>query len=386
MLAPIALYPDELLVQVLMAATYPLEVTQAARWVKANPNLRGDQLANALEQQNWDPSVKSLANFPSVLQMMDGKLDWTQKLGDAFLGQKDQVMDTVQNLRNKAYTQGNLKTTSEQKVIVQEKTIVIQPSNPEVVYVPAYNPTVVYGSWWYPSYPPYSYYPYGYTPGAAAFSFVSGVAVAAAWGYAWGGFNWGRRDVEINVYRNNRYNNRINRNYYENRYGGRDQVRWQHDRDHRRGVAYRDNNTRQQYGQARQGADNRRDYRGHPQDARDRTAASRDMATRERPDMKQTRDVPQRERTATAQSRDMPQHDRNAMQQPRSANAFTGFDRGAKEAKMASDRGSASRQSMSRPAAPRGGGGGGVNRPSGGGGGGRAHGGGGGGGGGKRSK
>ena len=132
MLAPIALYPDELLVQVLMAATYPLEVVRASRWVQANPNLRGDQLAAALEQQDWDPSVKSLANFPSVLQMMNDRLEWTQKLGDAFLAQKDQVMDTVQMLRQKAQAQGYLRTTSEQKVIVepQTQTVVIEPAVP----------------------------------------------------------------------------------------------------------------------------------------------------------------------------------------------------------------------------------------------------------------
>jgi hypothetical protein len=154
LLAPIALYTDSLLSQILMASTYPLEVVQADRWVKQNKDVKGDALTAALEKQNWDPSVKSLVNFPQVLQMMSEKLEWTQKLGDAFLAQQKDVMDTVQNLRAKAYEQGNLKTTKEQKVIVQEKVIVIESASPEVVYVPVYNPTVVYGVLVYPAYPP----------------------------------------------------------------------------------------------------------------------------------------------------------------------------------------------------------------------------------------
>ncbi len=154
-LAPIALYPDDLIAQILMASTYPLEVVEAARWVKANPNLKGSQLTAALEKQNWDPSVKSLVNFPQVLTMMNDKLDWTQKMGDAFLAQQKDVMNTIQSLRAKAQAQGNLKTTKEQKVVVQDQVIVIQPADPQVVYVPTYNPTVVYGAWPYPAYPPY---------------------------------------------------------------------------------------------------------------------------------------------------------------------------------------------------------------------------------------
>ena len=166
LVAPIALYPDSLLAQILMASTYPLEVVDAARWAKANQSLKGDALTAALEQQNWDPSVKSLVNFPQVLDMMNEKLDWTQKMGDAFLAQQKDVMDTVQKLRLKAYGEGNLKSTEQQKVVVEEeqKTIIIEPAKPEVVYVPTYNPTVVYGAWPYPAYPPYYYYPPYYPP------------------------------------------------------------------------------------------------------------------------------------------------------------------------------------------------------------------------------
>ena len=136
LLAPIALYPDSLLAQIFMAATYPLEVVQAGKWTKANQNLKGDALAAALEKQDWDPSVKSLVNFPQVLDMMNEKLDWTQKLGDTFLAQQKEVMDTVQKLRAKAEAQGNLKTTDQQNVVVEKETqtIIIESANPQVVY------------------------------------------------------------------------------------------------------------------------------------------------------------------------------------------------------------------------------------------------------------
>ena len=155
LVAPIALYPDDLLSQIFMASTYPLEVVQANRWASQNQNLKGDALAEGLEKQDWDPSVKSLVNFPEVLSKMSDKLDWTQKLGDAFLEQQKDVMDAVQRLRAKAEAAGNLKTTEQQKVIVEEKVIKIEPASPQVVYVPTYNPTVVYGAWPYPAYPPY---------------------------------------------------------------------------------------------------------------------------------------------------------------------------------------------------------------------------------------
>ena len=192
-LAPIALYPDSLLAQIFMASTYPLEVVQADRWAKQNKSLKGDALTAALEKQPWDPSVKSLVNFPQVLGMMSEKLDWTQKLGDAFLAQQKDVMDTVQTLRRKAMEAGSLKTTKEQQVIVEKETIIIESASPQVVYVPTYNPTVVYGTWAYPAYPPAYYYPPGYTAGTALLSFGAGMAVGAAWGYAWGALQLERR-------------------------------------------------------------------------------------------------------------------------------------------------------------------------------------------------
>src|SRR3989304_2353649 len=149
MLAPIALYPDSLLSQILMASTYPLEVGEAARWSRTNPDLKGDQAVTAVEKKNWDPSVKSLVAFPQILMMMDEKLDWTERLGDAFLGQQTQVMDTVQYLRQRAQAAGNLNSNDQIRVDQQGEVIVIEPANPQVIYVPYYDPAVIYGPWWW---------------------------------------------------------------------------------------------------------------------------------------------------------------------------------------------------------------------------------------------
>ena len=154
MLAPLALYPDSLLSQILMASTYPLEIVEAARWVKAHPALQGDQAVKATDQYNWEPSVKSLVAFPNVLAMMDEKLDWTERLGDAFLSQQPEVMDTVQNLRQRASANGTLQSTDQVRIDQEEQNISITSPDPQVVYVPYYDPTVIYGSWWWPAYPP----------------------------------------------------------------------------------------------------------------------------------------------------------------------------------------------------------------------------------------
>ena len=257
LVAPIALYPDELVAQILMASTYPLEIVEADRWVQQNKSLNGDSLAKALEQKGWDPSVKSLVNFPSVLTMMSQKLEVTSKLGDAFLNQEKELMATVQALRKRAYDAGNLQATPEQKVVVEKETIIIQPANPQVIYVPTYSPTVVYGAWMYPAYPPYPYYAYPPPAYGGAFAFTAGVAVGMAWGYAWGGCNWHGGSVNVNVYRNTTVNNTyINRTTYQKNYQNRGMVgqngqgTWQHDPAHRKGVAYRNPATAQKYGQS----------------------------------------------------------------------------------------------------------------------------------------
>ena len=253
--APIALYPDSLVAQILMASTYPLEVVQADRFAKQNASLKGEALTKALESQSWDPSVKSLVNFPQVLTMMSEKLDWTQKLGDAFLAQQKPVMDTIQSLRAKAQAAGNLKTTKEQTVIVEEKIIKIESASPQVIYVPTYNPTVVYGAWPYPTYPPYSYYPPGYVA-TSMFAFGAGVAMGAAWGYAWGNSNWSGGDVDVDVNRNTNINNNINRDQAKQKMQERGQInqkgqgKWQHSPENRKGVSYRDQGTAQKFNRA----------------------------------------------------------------------------------------------------------------------------------------
>lgn len=255
LVAPIALYPDELLAQILMASTYPLEIVQADRWARQHADLKGDPLAKALEQESWDPSVKSLVNFPSVLARLSEKLDLTAKLGDAFLSQQKEVMDVVQALRKQAHDTGNLKSTKEQQVVVEKETIVIRPSTPEVVYVPTYSTTVVYGAWPYPAYPPYYYYP---PPPAPGVTFATGVAVGMAWGYAWGSCNWHNDSVEVDVNHNYNINKNINREQYKEQLkargvtGQNGRSTWKHDPEHRKGVAYRDKGTAQRYGQSGQ--------------------------------------------------------------------------------------------------------------------------------------
>jgi Protein of unknown function (DUF3300) len=273
LVAPIALYPDELLAQIFMASTYPLEVVEASRWAKQNKNLKGDALAQALEKQDWDPSVRSLVNFRDVLSNMSEKLDWTQKLGDAFLSQQKEVMDAVQRLRAKAQAAGNLQTTEQQKVIVEEKVIKIEPASPQVVYVPTYNPTVVYGAWPYPAYPPYPWYPPGYAFGASMLAFGTGVALGAAWGFAWGGANWRGGNVDVDVNRNTNFNTNINREQAKQNLqarGQREGGSFQHDPSHRKGVGYRDDNTAQKFnrGSDAQAAKAREDFRGRAESGR----------------------------------------------------------------------------------------------------------------------
>ena len=209
LLAQIALYPDALLAQVLMASTYPLQVVDASRWlaVPANKGLSGDALSQALAKQNWDPSVKSLIPFPQALAMLNDNLDWTQQLGYAFATQEADVMASVQRLRLQAQEAGYLKTNEQQRVVVEKTIIVIEPANPQTVYIPVYNPTVVYGAWPYPVYPPvYFPPPPGYVIGTAfvaGLAFAAGVAVVGPlWG--WARPSWYGGHVNINV---NRYNN-----------------------------------------------------------------------------------------------------------------------------------------------------------------------------------
>ena len=216
LLAPIALYPDELLTQILMASTYPLQVVAAARWLEQGDNkkLKGDALVKALEKENWDPSVKSLIPFPQVIAMMNENLEWTQQLGYAVAAQQADVLDSVQRLRRQAEKAGSLKTTEQQKVVVEQDAIVIEPASPETVYVPVYQPANVYGDWPYPSSPPVylpppaEYYPAAYAPGyvwGTGLAFAAGAAVVGGlWGWTRPG--WGSGNVTVNAARYNSIN------------------------------------------------------------------------------------------------------------------------------------------------------------------------------------
>jgi hypothetical protein len=254
MIAPIALYPDQLVGQILMASTYPLEVVEAERWLQdtQNASLKGDQLSAALQQQPWDPSVKSLVPFPQVLQTMDKNLQWTEQLGDAFLAQQPAVMDSVQRLRAQAQAAGTLKSTQQQAVSTEGQAIQIQPANPQVVYVPYYNPTVVYGAWPYPAYPPFYFPPpYGYAYDGAFIGFGIGLAIIEPfWG--WDRWDWGHHRIDID---NDRFSH-INH--------GRGPIAsgvWQHDPAHRQGVPYHSAAVRTQYQHASEQA--RHSYRGY---------------------------------------------------------------------------------------------------------------------------
>ena len=256
LLAPIALYPDSLLSQILMAATYPLEVVQAARWSKANPGLSGDEAVKKVGKESWDVSVMSLVAFPNVLEMMNNELEWTRKLGDAFLGQQREVLAAVQRLRQLAKNNGNLESNQQQVVRTEAQSIIIEPAQPQTIYVPAYNPTVVYGAWPYPAYPPY-YYPgvAAWYPGTALLTGLAwGVGFAAA-GAMFGSCNWGRGDVNVNVNRATSINNSFNRNSVGS--GGN----WQHNAQHRGNAGYRDQASRERYGN-RQADKARNDFRG----------------------------------------------------------------------------------------------------------------------------
>jgi hypothetical protein len=233
-LAPVALYPDALLSQVLMASTYPLEVVEAARWSRAHPGIQGDEAVRAVADKDWDPSVKSLLAFPNLITRLDEKLDWTRRLGDAFLAQEAQVMDTVQQLRQRAQAAGKLQSDERQRVDNDGSNIVIEQANPRVVYVPYYDPYVVYGSWWWPAYPPVVWGPWpGYAVGYPGYWWGMGVGISA--GFFFGGVSWHNHHVAV-VYPHAYYA----RPAYLRPYGPPPRQiqagKWQHDTAHRRGV------------------------------------------------------------------------------------------------------------------------------------------------------
>ncbi|WP_271411405.1 DUF3300 domain-containing protein [Pseudomonas sp. Q1-7] len=397
MMAPIALYPDSLLAQVLMAATYPGNVADAVAWSKAHPDAKGDDAVKQVADQPWDPSVQSLVAFPQVLATLGQDPAWVQRVGDAFLAQPNDVMDAIQRLRRQAQAAGNLESNEQQTVTVQPaapassttvvqpaatQTIVIEPTDPQVVYVPSYNPTVVYGTWSYPSYPP-PYYPpppsYGYpiaTGLAAGLAFGVGVGIVNS---LWGDCDWGGGDVDIDV---NKYNN-IN----TNRQIDRSQNKFVHNPINRQGVPYRDNLNRQQNGLRLSGGAQRESLRGYDdqrtaerqrarqslqqrgieapartnQQARERAqAATRDLRNdpqaRQRAEgalqQRQAGDAARQQRPRAQNNQQVrqqarQQHSAASRQAPRN-NAFAGA-RQPSQSRAAANRGQVSRASASRP-------------------------------------
>ncbi len=255
LVAPIALYPDPLLAQTLAASTYPLEVIQLQQWLANNKHLKGQALVDSVEKQPWDPSVQATAAFPDVVKLLGDNVAWTMDLGNAFLAQQADVMDAVQRMRAKAQGKGILKTSPQQTVETEivdggDQVIVIEPADPEMVYVPSYNPTVVYGDIGY-AYPAMYYPPTGYYAAGAALAFGVGVALGVAWSGGWGyNCGWARGDININ--NNNKYVKNSNRttnissgNRASQQPGG---GKWQHDPQHRGGAPYGDKGTANKYG------------------------------------------------------------------------------------------------------------------------------------------
>jgi hypothetical protein len=253
LVAPIALYPDPLLSQTLVASTYPLEIIQLQQWLEKNKTLKDKALVDAVKKQDWDPSIQAMAALPDAVKQLAENVQWTTDLGNAFLAQQSDVMDAVQRMRKKAKDAGNLKSSEQQKVETQviesKSTIVIQQASPEVVYVPSYNPTVVYGAPAYP-YPPIAYPPPGYYAAGMAISFGVGIAMGAAWGGGWGwNSGWGgNNNVTINTNNNfNRNTNVSGGNRVSNRPAGGNS-NWQHNPQHRGGAPYSNRATATKYG------------------------------------------------------------------------------------------------------------------------------------------
>jgi len=269
LVAPIALYPDPLLAQTLAASTYPLEIIQLQQWLDKNKNLKDQQLADAAAKQPWDPSIQALAGLPEVVKRLADDIQWTTDLGNAFLAQQSDLMEAVQRMRKKAQDKGNLKSTEQQKVetqVVENKSvIVIEQANPQVVYVPSYDPVVIYGPPVYP-YPPIYYPPYGYYGAGLAISFGVGVMMGAFWSGGWCcGCGWGSSNITINRNNNFNRNSSINRPSQlpsgggnRNNLGGGNRPtqqpargggsNWQHNPQHRGGAPYGDRATADRFG------------------------------------------------------------------------------------------------------------------------------------------
>lgn len=396
LVAPIALYPDQLLSQVLVASTYPLEVVQLQQWLEKNKTLKDKALADAVKKQDWDPSIQALAPLPDVAKYLAENIKWTTDLGNAFLAQQSDVMDAAQRMRKKAQDNGNLKSTEQQKVetkVVENKqVIIVQQASPEVVYVPSYNPTVVYGAPPYP-YPPIAYPPPGYYAAGMAISFGIGMAMGAAWGGGWGwNAGWGGNN-NVTINNNNNFVNNSNRNVNRNtNVSNRSGNSWQHNPQHRGGAPYGNRSTADRFGGSTRGdslsnrqANARRDQsqRGDRQQGgvSDRTSGNRaqQAAGRERVDSggrqqggagdrAGNRDAGGGSRAGNASANRGGGGDRVGDRSvssgggSRNSSAFGGGGSSGSSARSSSARGSSSMGGGSRSSGSRGGGGGGRRR------------------------
>ena len=329
LVAPIALYPDPLLAQTLAASTYPLEIIQLQQWLAKNPKLKDKALADEVSKQNWDPSVQAMASLPDAVKQLAENISWTTDLGNAFLAQQSDVMEAVQRMRAKAQGAGNLKTSKEQKVeskqVENKSVIVIEQADPQVIYVPVYNPTVVYGPPVYP-YPSIYYPPY---VAGRVLAFGAGVAIGAAWRNNWGwNCGWGRNDVNINI--NNNYINHFNRKTTNVNQRISNNSNWRHNPQHRGPAPYSNKTVANKFGGNTRGPATNRpgaDFpsRGPSADRPNRPSGDRPSADRpNRPsgDRPSTRPSGDRERIGN--------HNVSRESRPRSNNAFSsggGFNR-----------------------------------------------------------
>jgi hypothetical protein len=249
LVAPIALYPDPLLGQILAASTYPLEVVEAWQWLQKNPGLSGAVLTSAVQQENWDPSVQALVVFPDVLKQLNADVNWTTNLGNAFLAQQQEVMDAVQALRQKAQQAGKLASTTQEQVSDDQGEIAITPADANVIYVPQYNPVWIWGPALYYPYPGWYWPPNTVIVGGLGFGFYPPISMGFYFGYGWGGWGgwgwrpaWGTHTIIVNYTFIHRYN--FNESRGVNLHGT---AAWAHDPVHRMGVPYANPALRTQY-------------------------------------------------------------------------------------------------------------------------------------------
>jgi len=296
-LAPIALYPDSVLTHILIASTYPLEVVQAERWARKHADLPAGDAMKQIEEEDWDPSVKALIPFPKVLERMSDDLEWTQKSGDAFLQDESRVLDAIQSLRRKADNAGNLGQMDNVKIVREERVIVLEPAEPEVIYIPYYDTRVVYGPWYWDHYPPvYWHHHHHYSHHGGPFYWHPRVHIS--FGFFFSAFHWHNHHV-VRIHHHH-YNYRHHGHYRRHDIIRHTNVRrWQHNPTHRRGVAYRTHTVSQRYESKRPSrletqnirrterefssrAENKRDKRITSQSSRDQANTERQVTRQER--------------------------------------------------------------------------------------------------------